>query len=157
MCMKVCLTVHAFNVWAQGLRLLFCLFSISAVYSLDMRLLVDDLLKKDPSQRPTVKALLQRPILARLVDTYLTPAQKKEEFDHSVLHGFNQKDIARLAQQNRANAIGAVAAVAAPARPVSASAAVDPVAVSVSPAAQAAALQAAMAAGMDLACLCVHQ
>lgn len=56
-----------------------------------MSKLVDELLQKNPAHRPTIAQVLQRPILARLIDRFLTQEQKEEEFAHTVLHGHAQK------------------------------------------------------------------
>ncbi len=45
--------------------------AISASYSAEMHALLDELLQKDPARRPTIAVLLQRPVLARLIERYL--------------------------------------------------------------------------------------
>jgi hypothetical protein len=61
------------------------------MYSADIRSLCDELLHKDPNKRPTIATVLQRPILAKLIDKYLTAQQRADEFAHTVLHGVNQR------------------------------------------------------------------
>ena len=45
--------------------------AIAASYSAEMHALLDELLQKDPARRPTIAVLLQRPVLARLIERYL--------------------------------------------------------------------------------------
>lgn len=55
-------------------------------YSIELRTVVDSLLSKQPSKRPTVNSLLKLPFLAPYVQKLLSPAQMADEFSHTVLH-----------------------------------------------------------------------
>ncbi|KAL6100548.1 nek5 [Pungitius sinensis] len=55
-------------------------------YSHDLRLLVTQLFKVNPRDRPSVSSLLKRPFLEKHISKHLDPQVLQEEFSHTVLH-----------------------------------------------------------------------
>ncbi|KAI3356308.1 hypothetical protein L3Q82_017197 [Scortum barcoo] len=55
-------------------------------YSYDLRLLVTQLFKVNPRNRPSVSSLLRRHFLEKHISKHLDPQVMKEEFSHTVLH-----------------------------------------------------------------------
>lgn len=60
---------------------------ISKDYSLKLRKLVEELLKKTPSNRPDIKKLLEKDILKSRIGKFLAPEEVKAEFSHTTFHG----------------------------------------------------------------------
>lgn len=54
-----------------------------------MTILVDALLNKKGSKRPNINVLLQFPAIAERIDHLLDEEVFKEEFSHSILHGYD--------------------------------------------------------------------
>uniref|UniRef100_W5MWI5 non-specific serine/threonine protein kinase n=1 Tax=Lepisosteus oculatus TaxID=7918 RepID=W5MWI5_LEPOC len=59
---------------------------IATRYSYDLRLLVSQLFKVSPRDRPSVNSVLKRPFLEKRIAKHLDPEVIKEEFSHTVLH-----------------------------------------------------------------------
>ncbi|KAL4609074.1 serine/threonine-protein kinase Nek5 [Arapaima gigas] len=59
---------------------------IAAHYSYDLRLLVTQLFKVSPRDRPSVNSMLRRPFLEKHIERHLDAQMMKEEFSHTVLH-----------------------------------------------------------------------
>ncbi|XP_043086438.1 serine/threonine-protein kinase Nek5 isoform X2 [Puntigrus tetrazona] len=59
---------------------------VSQLYSSDLRLLLQQLFKVSPRDRPSVNSLLRRPALQRHVSKHLNTQLLEEEFSHTVLH-----------------------------------------------------------------------
>ncbi|KAM8855696.1 serine/threonine-protein kinase Nek5 isoform 2-T4 [Spinachia spinachia] len=55
-------------------------------YSYDLRLLVTQLFKVNPRDRPSVTSVLKRPFLEKHISKHLDPQVLQEEFGHTVLH-----------------------------------------------------------------------
>ncbi|XP_066562493.1 serine/threonine-protein kinase Nek5 isoform X3 [Amia ocellicauda] len=55
-------------------------------YSYDLRLLVCQLFKVSPRDRPSVNSVLKRPFLEKRIERHLDPELIREEFSHTVLH-----------------------------------------------------------------------
>ncbi|XP_040057970.2 serine/threonine-protein kinase Nek5 isoform X1 [Gasterosteus aculeatus] len=55
-------------------------------YSHDLRLLVTQLFKVNPRDRPSVTSVLKRPFLKKHISKHLDPQVLQEEFSHTVLH-----------------------------------------------------------------------
>ncbi|MGH0117474.1 UNVERIFIED_CONTAM: hypothetical protein FKN15_078168 [Acipenser sinensis] len=55
-------------------------------YSYDLRILVAQLFKISPRDRPSVNSILKKPFLEKLIAKHLSPELIKEEFSHTVLH-----------------------------------------------------------------------
>ncbi|XP_034429189.1 serine/threonine-protein kinase Nek5 isoform X2 [Hippoglossus hippoglossus] len=55
-------------------------------YSYDLRLLVTQLFKVNPRDRPSVSSVLGRPFLEKHISKHLDPQVMQEEFSHSMLH-----------------------------------------------------------------------
>jgi NIMA (never in mitosis gene a)-related kinase len=60
---------------------------IPASYSLDLRNLVSQMLKRQPSHRPSVNAILQKSFVRKRIQEFLTQTKLQEEFAHTILHG----------------------------------------------------------------------
>ncbi|XP_062288201.1 serine/threonine-protein kinase Nek5-like [Scomber scombrus] len=56
-------------------------------YSYDLRLLVTQLFKVSPRDRPSVSSVLSRPFLEKHISKHLDLQVMQEEFSHTVLHG----------------------------------------------------------------------
>ena len=65
---------------------------ISARYSPFLHKLVAECLVKDPNKRITIHEILQKPELMVYIDSLMSNTLKREEFDHTVLHGYNVND-----------------------------------------------------------------
>ncbi|GAA6075482.1 serine/threonine-protein kinase Nek5 isoform X2 [Tachysurus ichikawai] len=59
---------------------------VSQRYSADLRLLLSQLFKVSPRDRPSVNSLLKRPLLHKHISKHLDPQFMEEEFSHTVLH-----------------------------------------------------------------------
>ncbi|XP_055727073.1 serine/threonine-protein kinase Nek5-like [Salvelinus fontinalis] len=59
---------------------------VSTRYSYDLRLLVTQLFKVSPRDRPSVNSVLKRPFLEKHISKHLDPQVIEEEFSHTVLH-----------------------------------------------------------------------
>ncbi|XP_064832678.1 serine/threonine-protein kinase Nek5-like [Oncorhynchus masou masou] len=59
---------------------------VSTRYSYDLRLLVTQLFKVSPRNRPSVNSVLKRPFLEKHISKHLDPQVIEEEFSHTVLH-----------------------------------------------------------------------
>ncbi|XP_074513716.1 serine/threonine-protein kinase Nek5 isoform X1 [Sebastes fasciatus] len=55
-------------------------------YTYDLRLLVTQLFKVNPRDRPSVTSVLRRPFLEKHISKHLDPQVMQEEFSHTVLH-----------------------------------------------------------------------
>ncbi|XP_053295748.1 serine/threonine-protein kinase Nek5 isoform X1 [Pleuronectes platessa] len=55
-------------------------------YSYDLRLLVTQLFKVNPRDRPSVSSVLARPFLEKHISKHLDPQVMQQEFSHSMLH-----------------------------------------------------------------------
>ncbi|XP_056282264.1 serine/threonine-protein kinase Nek5 isoform X2 [Pseudoliparis swirei] len=55
-------------------------------YSYDLRLLITQLFKVNPLDRPSVSSVLRRPFLEKHISKHLDPQVMQEEFSHTVLH-----------------------------------------------------------------------
>lgn len=58
-------------------------------YSQPLRSLIDRLLKIDPEQRPKIHQILKEPIIRQRIRTFLSAAERNQEFSHTILHNFN--------------------------------------------------------------------
>ena len=56
-------------------------------YSKDMSFLMQALLKKKGSERPSINQLLAFPLIKCRIEQLLTNEQFKDEFSHTILHG----------------------------------------------------------------------
>ncbi|XP_030642456.1 serine/threonine-protein kinase Nek5 [Chanos chanos] len=59
---------------------------VSQRYSAELRLLITQLFKVSPRDRPSVNSLLKRPLLQTRISKHLDPQLLEEEFSHTVLH-----------------------------------------------------------------------
>ncbi|KAJ8012974.1 hypothetical protein DPEC_G00048450 [Dallia pectoralis] len=59
---------------------------VSSRYSYELRLLVTQLFKVSPRDRPSVNSVLKRPFLEKLISRHMDPKVIEEEFSHTVLH-----------------------------------------------------------------------
>ncbi|XP_062862399.1 serine/threonine-protein kinase Nek5-like isoform X2 [Trichomycterus rosablanca] len=59
---------------------------VSQRYSVELRLLLTQLFKVSPRDRPSVNSLLKRPLLHKHISNHLDPQLMEEEFNHSTLH-----------------------------------------------------------------------
>ncbi|XP_072542760.1 serine/threonine-protein kinase Nek5 [Salminus brasiliensis] len=59
---------------------------VSQRYSAELRLLLSQLFKVSPWDRPSVNSLLKRPLLHTHISKHLDPQLMEEEFSHTVLH-----------------------------------------------------------------------
>ncbi|XP_060733208.1 serine/threonine-protein kinase Nek5 [Tachysurus vachellii] len=59
---------------------------VSQRYSADLRLLLSQLFKVSPRDRPSVNSLLKRPLLHKHISKHLDPQFMEEEFSHTVPH-----------------------------------------------------------------------
>jgi len=55
-------------------------------YSYELRLLVSQLFRRNPRERPSVNSILKKPFVACLTEKFLSPEQHEHEFSHTVLH-----------------------------------------------------------------------
>ncbi|XP_053313731.1 serine/threonine-protein kinase Nek5 [Spea bombifrons] len=59
---------------------------LSSKYSYDLRILISQLFKISPRDRPSITSILKKPFLERLINRFLSPEQIQDEFSHTVLH-----------------------------------------------------------------------
>ncbi|KGL80798.1 Serine/threonine-protein kinase Nek5, partial [Tinamus guttatus] len=59
---------------------------VSPNYSYDLRILISQLFKISPRDRPSINSVLRKPFLEKLVVRYLPPEIMQEEFSHTVIH-----------------------------------------------------------------------
>ncbi|NXF71732.1 NEK5 kinase, partial [Sclerurus mexicanus] len=59
---------------------------VSPSYSYDLRILISQLFKTSPRDRPSINSILRKPFLQKFVLRYLPPEITQEEFSHSVIH-----------------------------------------------------------------------
>ncbi|XP_016311677.1 serine/threonine-protein kinase Nek1-like isoform X3 [Sinocyclocheilus anshuiensis] len=57
---------------------------VTVHYSQDLRSLLDQLFKRNPRERPSVSAILDKPFLARRIHKFLSPQIIAQEFSHSL-------------------------------------------------------------------------
>ncbi|XP_074942281.1 serine/threonine-protein kinase Nek5 [Phalacrocorax aristotelis] len=60
---------------------------VSPNYSYDLRILISQLFKISPKDRPSINSVLRKPFLQKLVLTYLPSEITPEELSHTVIHG----------------------------------------------------------------------
>ncbi|KAL0963686.1 hypothetical protein UPYG_G00309570 [Umbra pygmaea] len=73
---------------------------VSTRYSYDLRLLVTQLFKVSPRDRPSVNSVLKRPLLEKRISKHMDPQVLEAEFSHTVFH----KKRAAVGPQARAQA-----------------------------------------------------
>ncbi|XP_030056298.1 serine/threonine-protein kinase Nek5 isoform X2 [Microcaecilia unicolor] len=87
---ELCTLKHPFE--AKSLRLLVLKIcqghfaAISPKYSYDLRVLISQLFKISPRDRPSVTSILKKPFLQRRIANHLSPELIQEEFSHTVIH-----------------------------------------------------------------------
>ncbi|XP_074073299.1 serine/threonine-protein kinase Nek5 isoform X2 [Macrotis lagotis] len=59
---------------------------ISPKFSSDLQILVTQLFKIPPRNRPSINSILKKPFLEKLIAKYLTPEVMHEEFSHTLIH-----------------------------------------------------------------------
>ncbi|NWS43428.1 NEK5 kinase, partial [Probosciger aterrimus] len=59
---------------------------VSPNYSYDLRILISQLFKVSPRDRPSISSILRKPFLQKLVLRYLPPELTQEELSHTVIH-----------------------------------------------------------------------
>ncbi|NXL71007.1 NEK5 kinase, partial [Leptocoma aspasia] len=59
---------------------------VSPNYSYDLRILISQLFKISPRDRPSINSILRKPFLQKLVLRYLPPEVTQEELSHAVVH-----------------------------------------------------------------------
>ncbi|XP_032907693.1 serine/threonine-protein kinase Nek5 isoform X2 [Catharus ustulatus] len=59
---------------------------VSPNYSYDLRILISQLFKISPRDRPSINSILRKPFLQKLVLRYLPPEVAQEEHSHTVVH-----------------------------------------------------------------------
>ncbi|XP_050766413.1 serine/threonine-protein kinase Nek5 [Gymnogyps californianus] len=59
---------------------------VSPNYSYDLRILISQLFKIPPRDRPSINSILRKPFLQKLVLRYLPPEIAQEELSHTVIH-----------------------------------------------------------------------
>ncbi|NXK48973.1 NEK5 kinase, partial [Chauna torquata] len=59
---------------------------VSPNYSYDLRMLISQLFKISPGDRPSINSILRKPFLQKLVLRYLPPELAQEELSHTVIH-----------------------------------------------------------------------
>uniref|UniRef100_A0A061S4H1 non-specific serine/threonine protein kinase n=1 Tax=Tetraselmis sp. GSL018 TaxID=582737 RepID=A0A061S4H1_9CHLO len=60
---------------------------LSSRYSQDLRSLIDRMITKDPSKRPTINQVLQEPIIKKRIHHHLSDTLRADEFSHTMIHG----------------------------------------------------------------------
>ncbi|RLN90904.1 hypothetical protein BBJ28_00000321 [Nothophytophthora sp. Chile5] len=55
----------------------------------DLQTLVNDMLRKNPSERPSVNQLIRRPVVLARIQSFLSAHALATELNHTVLHGHN--------------------------------------------------------------------
>ncbi|KAG7393457.1 Serine/threonine-protein kinase Nek3 [Phytophthora boehmeriae] len=53
----------------------------------ELQALIDDMLRKEPRQRPSVNQIIRRPIVLARIQTFLSDRALSSELNHTVLHG----------------------------------------------------------------------
>ncbi|XP_078513394.1 serine/threonine-protein kinase Nek5 [Lissotriton helveticus] len=87
---EMCTLKHPFE--GNGLRQLvlkICqghFVPVSTKYSYDLRLLIGQLFKISPRDRPSINSILKKPFLEKRISKHLSPELLQEEFSHTVLH-----------------------------------------------------------------------
>ncbi|NXA48398.1 NEK5 kinase, partial [Nothocercus julius] len=59
---------------------------VSPNYSYDLRILISQLFKISPRDRPSINSILRKPFLEKLVVRHLTPELTQEEISHTMIH-----------------------------------------------------------------------
>ncbi|NWW07294.1 NEK5 kinase, partial [Oreocharis arfaki] len=59
---------------------------VSPNYSYDLRILISQMFKISPRDRPSISSILRKPFLQKLVLRYLPPEVTQEELSHTVIH-----------------------------------------------------------------------
>uniref|UniRef100_A0A452J7C6 non-specific serine/threonine protein kinase n=1 Tax=Gopherus agassizii TaxID=38772 RepID=A0A452J7C6_9SAUR len=59
---------------------------VSPKYSYDLRILISQLFKISPRDRPSINSILKKPFLEKRITNYLPPEVIHEEFSHTVIH-----------------------------------------------------------------------
>ncbi|NWV27793.1 NEK5 kinase, partial [Origma solitaria] len=59
---------------------------VSPNYSYDLRILISQMFKVSPRDRPSISSILRKPFLQKLVLRYLPPEVAQEELHHAVIH-----------------------------------------------------------------------
>ncbi|XP_018764165.2 serine/threonine-protein kinase Nek5 [Serinus canaria] len=59
---------------------------VSPNYSYDLRILISQMFKISPRDRPSINSILRKPFLQKLVLRYLPPEVAREELSHTVVH-----------------------------------------------------------------------
>ncbi|XP_061313412.1 serine/threonine-protein kinase Nek5 isoform X4 [Pezoporus flaviventris] len=59
---------------------------VSLNYSYDLRILISQLFKVSPRDRPSINSILRKPFLQKLILRYLPPELIQEELSHTVIH-----------------------------------------------------------------------
>ncbi|NXU32393.1 NEK5 kinase, partial [Thalassarche chlororhynchos] len=59
---------------------------VSPNYSYDLRILISQLFKISPRDRPSINSVLRKPFLQKLILRYLPPEIAQEELSHTVIH-----------------------------------------------------------------------
>uniref|UniRef100_A0A8D0GYR0 non-specific serine/threonine protein kinase n=1 Tax=Sphenodon punctatus TaxID=8508 RepID=A0A8D0GYR0_SPHPU len=59
---------------------------VSPKYSYDLRILMSQLFKISPRDRPSINSILKKPFLEKRIKKHLPPEVIQEEFSHTVLH-----------------------------------------------------------------------
>ncbi|KAL9865666.1 serine/threonine-protein kinase Nek5 [Geothlypis trichas] len=59
---------------------------VSSNYSYDLRILISQLFKISPRDRPSINSILRKPFLQKLVLRHLPPEVAREELSHTVVH-----------------------------------------------------------------------
>ncbi|XP_068786023.1 serine/threonine-protein kinase Nek5 isoform X1 [Struthio camelus] len=59
---------------------------VSPNYSYDLRILISQLFKISPRDRPSINSILRKPFLEKLIVRHLPPEIIQEEFSHTVIH-----------------------------------------------------------------------
>ncbi|XP_069495958.1 serine/threonine-protein kinase Nek5 [Ambystoma mexicanum] len=87
---EMCTLKHPFE--GNGLRQLvlkICrghFIPVSSKYSYDLRMLISQLFKISPRDRPSINSILNKPFLEKRITKHLSPELFQEEFSHTVLH-----------------------------------------------------------------------
>ncbi|XP_073672798.1 serine/threonine-protein kinase Nek1 [Garra rufa] len=74
---------------------------VSMHYSQDLRSLLAQLFKRNPRERPSVSAVLDKPFLARRIHKFLSPQIIAQEFSHSLHHNQPKMSVAHGAPAKR--------------------------------------------------------
>ncbi|XP_048355410.1 serine/threonine-protein kinase Nek5 isoform X2 [Sphaerodactylus townsendi] len=59
---------------------------VSTKYSYDLRILISQLFKTAPRNRPSINSILKKPFLEKRIKKHLSPKVMEEEFSHTVIH-----------------------------------------------------------------------